>query len=653
MPTKSDIFNEIKELINNGSSITQAISVVCQQYHINPNIIYNEFYKKADKTVKDNSIRPEEIRVGDIVTLNGDSLENHYEVININNKSDIILRNADDNTQISASESEITPVITENKMNKLNEAQYNISINGLETEDADALSQMLSLASQAENSSTISDPMLADPLSMGGMANEPMMNDTGMEEPTEPEESMDSMEIGMPSSIFDDSGDDINFDEELPNDTEIVDAEVSDAGMEEPMNDMEMSDDMDIPAEDMSMDDMMDNGMYDEVDEDVVLDPAQKDSTAVASEKINDFDKYPDNELDEELEMLMRETFDIAGVEDLNFDKLNESEENVPGDDFIDDDGTLEETPQLDFAHDMVDDSEQEENAEEIVGEADGDDMLRTNEAYEEAYEIWNNSGSDENDLYGICQDVAEKYEVDADVIYNNIMQVEKDSIYDNELDEAEEIVGDNEEIAELYDVISDQMGEEFFSDEEDDGYRIRDAIIDFGREILDNFDEDKVDEYYTKLKQMYNEKNKVIVDDELNEHINAILRNAGVQINEADDDVAVNTNVGEPVTDESLFANDDENEQGNEPDYHEVDTTTFGKEASEGMKENPLTMTFESTINKKKIKSIYETAKSMYKKYDANDWLKLDRRYIEKLILEGVGYSTASKMLLDAKKGK
>ena len=603
MPTKSDIFNEIKELINNGSSITQAISVVCQQYHINPNIIYNEFYKKADKTVKDNSIRPEEIRVGDIVTLNGDSLENHYEVININNKSDIILRNADDNTQISASESEITPVITENKMNKLNEAQYNISINGLETEDADALSQMLSLASQAENSSTISDPMLADPLSMGGMANEPMMNNTGMDleptEPTEPEEPMDSMEIGMPSSIFDDSGDDINFDEELPNDTEIVDAEVSDAGMEEPMNDMEISDDMDIPAEDMSMDDMMDNGMYDEVDEDVVLDPSQKDSTVVASEKIND------SEIDEELEMLMRETFDIAGVEDLNFDKLNESEENVPGDDFIDDDGTLEETPQLDFAHDMVDDSEQEENAEEIVGEADGDDI----EDWQ--YDEYQDDVALANDSYG------------------------------------------NEEIAELYDVISDQMGEEFFSDEEDDGYRIRDAIIDFGREILDNFDEDKVDEYYTKLKQMYNERNKDIIDDELDEHINAILRNAGVQINEADDDVAVNTNVGEPVTDESLFANDDENEQGNEPDYHEVDTTTFGKEASEGMKENPLTMTFESTINKKKIKSIYETAKSMYKKYDANDWLKLDRRYIEKLILEGVVYSTASKMLLDAKKGK
>lgn len=580
MSNKTQIFNKIKELINNGSSVTQAISVVCQQYNINPNIIYNEFYKKADKTVKDDTESLDKIRVGDIVTLDGDSLEKHYEVININNKSDIILRNADDNTQLSASESEITPVITENKMNKLNEAQYNISINGLETEDADALSQMLSLASQAENNSTISDPLTANPMGMN-INDDMSSSDSIIDEPNMGEEPMS---IGMPSSIFDDSGDDIEFDEELPADTAIVDSpELNSEENEQP----EMNDNMDSSIEDMPMDSMMDDGMYDEVDEDVVLDPSQKDSTVVANEK-NNFD----DELDEELEMLMRETFDIAGVEDLNFDKkLNEAEENVPGEDFIDEDGTLEETPQLDFAHDMVDDAEQDEYAEEIVGEADGDDediMNKTNEAYEEAYAIWNNAGSYEEDLYPICVDVAEKYEVDPETLYNNIKQVEKDKMWDE--DDADEMVGEE------------------------------------------------------------NDRNEL---DDLDEHINAILRNAGVQINEADDEVAVNTNVGEPVTDESLFANDDTDEQGNEPDYHEVDTTTFGKDASEGMKENPLTMTFESTINKKKIKSIYETAKSMYKKYDSVDWLKLDRRYIEKLILEGVGYTIASKMLLDAKKGK
>lgn len=601
MSNKTQIFNKIKELINNGSSVTQAISVVCQQYNINPNIIYNEFYKKADKTVKDDTESLDKIRVGDIVTLDGDSLEKHYEVININNKSDIILRNADDNTQLSASESEITPVITENKMNKLNEAQYNISINGLETEDADALSQMLSLASQAENNSTISDPLTANPMGMN-MNDDMSSSDSIIDEPNMGEEPMS---IGMPSSIFDDSGDDIEFDEELPADTAIVDSpELNSEENEQP----EMNDNMDSSIEDMPMDSMMDDGMYDEVDEDVVLDPSQKDSTVVANEK-NNFD----DELDEELEMLMRETFDIAGVEDLNFDKkLNEAEENVPGEDFIDEDGTLEETPQLDFAHDMVDDAEQDEYAEEIVGEADGDDI-----------EDW------QYDEYQ--DDVAL-----ANGSYGNVDEFMSDYFYDNAELQSE---FDSDLLEEYKNEIFEKW-QELIKDGENEWEAAEMAA----NEVLPNSDDKDVAKRWDAQN---------LWDDELDEHINAILRNAGVQINEADDEVAVNTNVGEPVTDESLFANNDTDEQGNEPDYHEVDTTTFGKDASEGMKENPLTMTFESTINKKKIKSIYETAKSMYKKYDSADWLKLDRRYIEKLILEGVGYTTASKMLLDAKKGK
>ena len=83
---------------------------------------------------------------------------------------------------------------------------------------------------------------------------------------------------------------------------------------------------------------------------------------------------------------------------------------------------------------------------------------------------------------------------------------------------------------------------------------------------------------------------------------------------------------------------------------YHGVDTDTFGKEASEGAK---CSITCESTVNKDKIKSIYETAKSMYAKKDVSDWNSLDRRYIEKLIKEGCSYATSTKMLMEAKKGK
>ena len=513
MKDKTQIFNDIAELVDNGSTVAHAITVTCKEYGLNPNIIYNEFFKKADKIV-DKDSKTNELRVGDIVYLNNDSNKTRYEVININNNSNIVLRNADDNSQISASESEITPVIMENTMDKLNEAQYNISINGLETEDADALSNMLAYASQAENSSTASNPLTADPM--------------GMEEP-----EVGGLQIGMPSSVLDDSGDDISFDEELPASEPISEPEadlpapVEDSYEEIPAGSPAEISDEEMPAEDsfeigeeepaiddMSMDDMMDDGMYDDIDEDVLMDPSMKDSTFVANEK--------NDEIDEELEDLMRESLDIAGVDDLNFD-LNEAEEIAPGEDFFDDEGALEEvlTPQEDFANDIVSDDdkiEQDEKAAELVGESE---------------------------------------------------------------------------------------------------------------ECEESFDED------------------------LDEHINAILRNAGVQINEADEEVADNTNVGEPVTDESIYVNDAAEEQGNVPEYQEVDTTTFGKDASEGFKENPLTMTFESTINKKKIKSIYETAKSMYKKHDSADWLKLDRRYIEKLILEGVGYETASKMLTDAKKGK
>lgn len=86
--------------------------------------------------------------------------------------------------------------------------------------------------------------------------------------------------------------------------------------------------------------------------------------------------------------------------------------------------------------------------------------------------------------------------------------------------------------IIELYNVISEEMGEDYLSDEEDDGFAIRDTIIDFGREILDNFDEENVDEYYEQLKNMYNEKHK----DSWNNEIIETLRLAGIQLNEMDE---------------------------------------------------------------------------------------------------------------------
>lgn len=64
--------------------------------------------------------------------------------------------------------------------------------------------------------------------------------------------------------------------------------------------------------------------------------------------------------------------------------------------------------------------------------------MSKFNDAFEEAYTIWNDSGSYEEELYGICVDVAENYGVDAEKLYNKIIKTEQsvddcEDLYDDE----------------------------------------------------------------------------------------------------------------------------------------------------------------------------------------------------------------------------
>lgn len=238
-PTYKNFYNkfndEVEKYIQNGASKPQAISIVSKKYNLSPYKVINTFYPnlKSDDNNDYKDIKTEE---GSFVTLKNDSKQNHYEVININNKDAIVLRNTDTNEEIVASETELTPVITENRMNKINEAQYNVSINGLETENADTLSQIFSLASQAETSN-----------SLNNVESNPMPMD---------------VDTGMPM----DMEDDVEFDQELPMDTDID-------SMSMPMDDMPMDtqDDISMPMDtdepmdtDMSMEDMMDDGMYDD-----------------------------------------------------------------------------------------------------------------------------------------------------------------------------------------------------------------------------------------------------------------------------------------------------------------------------------------------------------------------------------------------------
>ena len=542
----------VQKYVKDGTSLPQAVSLVSKEFNLNPYKIINDYYPEI-KPEELNSYKDIKTEEGSFVTLKNDSNQNHYEVININNKDAIVLRNTDNNEEITASESEITPVITENKMNKLNEAQYNISIDGLETQDAATLSQMLNLASQAESSNA---SMIAPDSLQSDMAVNPMPMDMESGMPMDMEEPVvDDMSMEEPVV------DDIEFDEELPMGEEPMGEEPMG---EEPMGEEPM--DMESPIDDamnsnnledgeMSMDDMIDNNMF-------------------------------DNPMEEE--------FDYDALIKEALDSIKESEEIIPADDFIDDNGELE--------------GQQVDYAEEISESDDFDDEIS------EALRI---AGVELTEKFDSDESMDKGFDENQDAIAIN------NGTYGKEFEN------------ELYDLITSEMGEDFFSDEEDDGYEARNAIEDFGRE-LDGFDENKIDEYYQSMKEIYQERNNPSnFDDEISE----TLRLAGVKL---DEEVAE-----EPTVSNVETINKDLEDQ--EPEYQEVDTTTFGKEASEGMKQS---MTFESTLDKNKIKSIYETAKSMYAKKDTNDWLSLDRRYIEKLIKEGVCYEKASKIILEAKKG-
>ena len=97
------------------------------------------------------------------------------------------------------------------------------------------------------------------------------------------------------------------------------------------------------------------------------------------------------------------------------------------------------EEPKEEKTEEKSEDKEEKKKVEESVeGEFD--------KAYEEAYEVWNNAGSNEEDLYSICSDVADKYGVDTDKLFKKIEEAEEEAplseSYDDELDEVMEAAG-------------------------------------------------------------------------------------------------------------------------------------------------------------------------------------------------------------------
>lgn len=599
---------QVEQYTNEKSSKPQAIAIVARKMKLNPYRIINQFYPELqyEEDINDDDIQTEE---GSFVFLRADPSKKQYEVININNKDAIVLRNVDNNEEITASETEITPVITENKMNKLDEAQYNISINDLETEDAATLSQMLDLANQAEtnNGSVVSSDMQSD------MAVNP--------------EPMD-VDTGMPMNMEEPSEDDIEFDEELPMDTDLGADETPSMDMEvdsynEPETQMfepkGIMPDLDTNSDsigDMSMDDMMDSGMYDDTFDSEEIDEPE--------ETTEDFD----------YDALMKEALDAAQ----NTKELNETEEMIPGDKFIEDNGQLE-GEQEHYAEDITENEEPELSDDDFESEIAEALRLAGIQLNEEEFD---DELSDENN----------------DSIIDEATEVEPD-MFDNEYDKTFVDGRRTLTFRDVYDAMSKIAPNfDYVDDKEINGVlnlvyqtNSHDYSIDdlkrIKQELNNKFDNAVTvkavrSQYAPEQKKIYIGFVQTPEESDLDDEIAESLRLAGIQLNEEE------TNGPEVVTDETLYINKDKEED--KPEYKAVDTDTFGKDASEGMKKS---MTFESTINLNKIKSIYETAKSMYAKKDSKEWLSLDRRYTEKLIREGVGFEKASKMLIEAKKGK
>jgi hypothetical protein len=145
---------------------------------------------------------------------------------------------------------------------------------------------------------------------------------------------------------------------------------------------------------------------------------------------------------------------------------------------------------------------------------------------------------------------------------------------------------------------------------------------------------------------------------EDIDSAIAECLKLAGVELNEVSDEDAnkgkkdLPTVIGRKTSFSCEEKDGFKPGENQRPDYKCVKTKdVMGKEATEGTKE-PLNVA-KVCCNESKIKSICETATRMYAKKDHSEWLALDRRYVEKLLNEGVGYENASKMLLKAKQGK
>lgn len=588
MNKRKNILSDIEKNYADTKSISKTVDLTSLENGVNPHTIYKDVFKKVDNDTP-NDFPTEKISVGDIVYTDNDP-NKQYEVITINNKNNIVIKDLSTNEVIETDENNIKKIMENIDMakKKINETQYSVSINGLETTDANALSQMMSAAAQADSGNAdvggmdmTSTPELPTP-EMGTM--EPAVN-----EPITSVESIppseDSAETFDEEPSFEDS-DIEGMDDELPTDVENP-LDNPEPEMDSFEDDFEpVVDDIEFDEEITPTEDELEMDIEEPVENDLGINESD-DFEEISESKESNAKLYSDDKLARYEDTFGENTFYVADVNDEyvqgGFESENEAQEWIykycndnalNPDDYV----VYEETESEDDYEDHGRPNWEDEEDEEI-----NEDILLPKATEDETF-------------------VAKK-------------KLENDKEEDEESERISESM--NALIKSILESADAKSEQEIYAEE----------ISEADEEILDEED-----------------------NDEFDVEISEALRNAGVKLDEATVKPTIVTDESSFANKPNKALKSEDKKTVKKKT---VDTATFGKDASEGFKEPLNCIKCEAVSPKEKIKAIYETAKTRYANADKSQWNALDRRYIRKLIESGCGYTRASKIILEAKKKK
>ena len=697
MNKRKNILSDIEKNYADTKSISKTVDLTSLENGVNPHTIYKDVFKKVDNDTP-NDFPTEKISVGDIVYINGNPSE-QYEIISINNKNNIVIKNLSTNEVIDTNENNIKKIMENIDMakKKINETQYSVSINGLETTDANALSQMMSAAAQADSGNAdvggmdmTSTPELPTP-EMGTM--EPAVNEpiTSVESIPPAEDSVESFDE-EPS--FEDS-DIEGMDDELPTDVENP-LDNPEPEMDSFEDDFEpVVDDIEFDEEITPTEDELEMNIEEPVENDLGINESQLNESRPDTEQLDEYNTNLDKVDPKVLQELYDVIIEVRGPEFLADDNEVDYEEVVdavkdfgneiegfdpkyvneyayklkekcseeyccPNCGEYNENGLDSECPNCGYDPNEEDEDE-EINEDILLPKATEDETFVAKKKLENDKEEDEESERISESMDALIKSILESADAksEQEIYAEEISEADESNDMDNmvclydgsgsiEIEAPKDLVievgksGDNSDaVNNLKNAVQDKISQ--YSDDE-----LKSVLKDYAIDDYETMDREEIENYVLWILAW----NYVDSDhDDLDTDIDECLKNAGVK--------PLKESIVKPtiVTDESSFANKPNKalkpEDKKTVKKKTVDTATFGKDASEGFKEPLNCIKCEAVSPKEKIKAIYETAKTRYANADKSQWNALDRRYIKKLIESGCGYTRASKIILEAKKKK